>query len=1124
MKKEDDNDHNDARDARDVLSSSSPHSRAHLHVVEPDIAGVGLPKRAPRSGAGVDPAAGQGAVPTSTAAALPAAETEEAPIESSAQDAALDAAFNAIDPAYGRLEGKGEDKNHKEHKEPKEAGAKAIGTEAEEESSSSSSSSTETTSPTNIKKPASAKIRSPAPPSVPAPASAGAETIALRDSARDLLREAAVAVDALDADARWTARAATQLERYDSKIHALDNVLAAGSKPPRLGGTNMDKDVVSVSDGGSRAGSVGVASEVKLGVEAVRQWEEVVARNLTVLQRRTEDALDAMQALQAVTAELERHAQKRASAADTTNDISASATSSPSPLGALVGVLGARQRTLRASLVKQAELNAHASRQLVSLRASILRVMSTIIDIDDEAERRSSAAGGSDIAFQVALKHAAHAKEHNDQDENELSVAAELAKSEAEAEGRAETVSVKGEKITGTASGGGGHATGSPEFSKKHPVNIVESAATDAADVDDVGVDADESSSSSSARSHSRPTTKQTRRASQTHGSNGEKDPGVGEGETASRPAWRGTTAGATSLLAPATSKEHKATAGKVQKNSSRHVSKGGDLIRKGGKELEGPFAEAVNDEVAAEIEVTLATVDERNDVEGAEGAEGAEGTEGEQVFPAGKTEPAVDDKVATAIAENPTETLTENPTRAVAAAVEVSAVETTAGAATTAATAAPAEPVTGSQPERAQGVGRNQVRRQTDSGDSLAGSEIATATSDVEAEAAFGPLAPPVATLGATAGDSEAAASPITGTGGASVASFEADASSLSAKPQALDQAVMESVFQLPALGAAQLGAAAHLGPWAGRRGFGGRGGARFGQNGGGNGVGYLGNGGNGDGGRGGSYYDAPYGNSGGGGGGSRAGADGMGGGAGGWDSGADVDYADLGFRRSNAATRESMAWADNMAAKVETAEAGAAAAEEAGRAAAEAAADAAAAVTAKAAKAVKAAEKARSKAEKASTVARAERDAAVAAAATAKGDSKASRAAATAAQSLLRNESSRAMDEIQAARDAISAESARGTAAEARARAAERAIPGQVAALAKRKVAAAATKADDKVRRARASAAAVRGEIEREVGAELEQAQAQIDAARSKTSEAEAARDTAQSRLQAPSLNPEP
>ena len=83
--------------------------------------------------------------------------------------------------------------------------------------------------------------------------------------------------------------------------------------------------------------------------------------------------------------------------------------------------------------------------------------------------------------------------------------------------------------------------------------------------------------------------------------------------------------------------------------------------------------------------------------------------------------------------------------------------------------------------------------------------------------------------------------------------------------------------------------------------------------------------------------------------------------------------------------------------------------------------------------------------------------------------------------------------MDEIQAARDAIAAESERSSAAVAKAKAAERAIPEKVALLAKREV--------DRVK---ASAAAVRGEIEEEVGRELEQAQAEIDAARQASEEA--------------------
>ena len=106
-------------------------------------------------------------------------------------------------------------------------------------------------------------------------------------------------------------------------------------------------------------------------------------------------------------------------------------------------------------------------------------------------------------------------------------------------------------------------------------------------------------------------------------------------------------------------------------------------------------------------------------------------------------------------------------------------------------------------------------------------------------------------------------------------------------------------------------------------------------------------------------------------------------------------------------------------------------------------------------------------------------------------------SRAEARAAESLLRNESGRAMEEIQAARDAIKAESARSAAAVAAAKEAEAAIPDEAARLAKREVDHVKKRAESKMREARASAEAVRGEIEHEVERELAGAQAKIDEA---------------------------
>ena len=215
--------------------------------------------------------------------------------------------------------------------------------------------------------------------------------------------------------------------------------------------------------------------------------------------------------------------------------------------------------------------------------------------------------------------------------------------------------------------------------------------------------------------------------------------------------------------------------------------------------------------------------------------------------------------------------------------------------------------------------------------------------------------------------------------------------------------------------------------------------------------------------------------------------------------------------YRPEDAATRETVAWAGDMANKLEMAQAAAEAAEEAGRAATERAADAAEAATEEARREVQAARAAEAKAKKEAAAAKKETADALRRATKARDELVSSRAEASAAQALLRNESARAMEEIQAARTAIKAESARSAAAVAAAKKAEAAIPDKVARLAKKEVDDVKKRADSRRRQERASAEAVRGEIEHEVERELADAQAKIDEAREAEAEAERRRDEA-------------
>ena len=137
--------------------------------------------------------------------------------------------------------------------------------------------------------------------------------------------------------------------------------------------------------------------------------------------------------------------------------------------------------------------------------------------------------------------------------------------------------------------------------------------------------------------------------------------------------------------------------------------------------------------------------------------------------------------------------------------------------------------------------------------------------------------------------------------------------------------------------------------------------------------------------------------------------------------------------FRSQNstdAATRETVAWAGEMANRLEIAEAAASAAEEAGRAATAKAAEAAAAATEEARREVSIAEKAETEATKAAKRFKKQAAVAVEEARVAKEALADAKAEANAAQALLRNESSRAIDEIAAARDAIKREAKRSSA----------------------------------------------------------------------------------------------
>jgi hypothetical protein len=119
------------------------------------------------------------------------------------------------------------------------------------------------------------------------------------NEARGLLHTATAIVTELDANTHWTGKVVKQLDRYDHKMQKLDDVVAANraaaAAKRAAAAAEMGKEKVlgingkSGKEGGkgaeaedAEAAAGGVSSEVKLGVEAVRQWEEKVAHNLTV--------------------------------------------------------------------------------------------------------------------------------------------------------------------------------------------------------------------------------------------------------------------------------------------------------------------------------------------------------------------------------------------------------------------------------------------------------------------------------------------------------------------------------------------------------------------------------------------------------------------------------------------------------------------------------------------------------------------------------------------------------------------------------------------------------------------------------------------------------------------------
>ena len=139
-----------------------------------------------------------------------------------------------------------------------------------------------------------------------------------------------------------------RLDEYDDKLTRLNDALE------RKRDSDSDSDLI-------------VSPEVKLGVEKVRRWEERAATRLAESRGRSEEAMRQAETL-------------RRSAASLPEDDDSDAES-----GTLAGRLRDRRESLRETIARVSALDERVGEDLVSLRATILRVMRTIVEEDRDA-------------------------------------------------------------------------------------------------------------------------------------------------------------------------------------------------------------------------------------------------------------------------------------------------------------------------------------------------------------------------------------------------------------------------------------------------------------------------------------------------------------------------------------------------------------------------------------------------------------------------------------------------------------------------------------------------------------------------------------------------------------------
>ena len=146
-----------------------------------------------------------------------------------------------------------------------------------------------------------------------------------------------------------------RLDEYDDKLTRLNDALE------RKRDSDSHSDLI-------------VSPEVKLGVEKVRRWEERAATRLAESRGRSEEAMR----------QAERPPKRR---------VPSGGRRFGRRIGDARGRLRDRRESLRETIARVSALDERVGEDLVSLRATILRVMRTIVEEDRDAT--SAAFGGA---------------------------------------------------------------------------------------------------------------------------------------------------------------------------------------------------------------------------------------------------------------------------------------------------------------------------------------------------------------------------------------------------------------------------------------------------------------------------------------------------------------------------------------------------------------------------------------------------------------------------------------------------------------------------------------------------------------------------------------------------------